>query len=99
MNDQVWTLVRYALVGGGMFLASYGYFKPEDVPGLVDTVMPALKDLATAIGSGIAAGGAIWGLYVGWRTKRVPVAALAANTKVVNPMSGAIERLAVKPKA
>ncbi len=98
MNDQIWTMVRYAMVGGGMFLASYGYFKPEDVPGLVDQVLPAIQGLATSIGAGVTAVGAIWGLYVGWKTKRVAVDDLPAKAKVVNPMSGAIEQLAPKRK-
>ncbi len=93
MNDNIWTLVRYVMIGGGVAIATTsGWFKSDDVTPVVDTLIPVMQDIAVAVGAIMTASTAIWGLYVGWKTKRVPIETLTVHDDVINPMSGAVEK-------
>lgn len=85
MSDQVWQSVRYALIGGGAFLAGRGKIDPAQVAPLADQIM--------TIGSGaVALGGAIWGLYVKWKTATVPAdTAARPDVPVVSSATGGLK--------
>lgn len=88
MNDNVWQLARYALIGGGMWIAgqSKGNINASEVTSAVDLLM-------VAGGAVVSAGTAAWGLYVKWRTRSVPERTAARpDVPTVNTVTGAVER-------
>lgn len=85
MNDELWTVIRYALIGGGGFLAGKGYGTAEQFTALAN-------DLPSVISGVTAVGSAIWGLYVRWNTRAVPaVTAARVDVPTINPITGATE--------
>lgn len=71
--DTIWQIVRYLLIAGGSFLVGKGYISAENVEAII---------------GGIGSIGAIlWGLYVKFDTKAVPVE--TANRSDVHTVSGA----------
>jgi hypothetical protein len=83
-NDSILVGVRYAVIGLFSFLAGRGKIDQSQVASMADQVM--------SIGSGaIALGTAIWGLYVRWQTRAVPVATAARkDVPTVSPVTGAV---------
>lgn len=85
-TDILWQLLRDAMKIGGTALAvRYG---------LDSAQVGSALDLVLAAGmASVAAGGAVWGVYVRWRTKSVPEAVGArANVPTVNAATGAVEK-------
>lgn len=70
MSDQLWQTVRYFIILGGGFLVGKGWATTDQVA--------QAADLIIQIGSASAAVAAIvWGWYVTWGTKKVPITAIA----------------------
>jgi hypothetical protein len=84
---DVWMQVlRYVLIGLGGYLAKRGVIPDDQVAGVVDQII-------NAVGPLMLAGGAIWGVWVKWRTKAVPAATAARiDVPTVNPVTGAVQR-------
>ena len=85
MNPTIMALVRYALIGTGMFLAGRGIIKTEDVATIAEQIMPAIGAVITACAT-------LWGVYVSYGTRQVPLAtAQRADVPTVSSVTGAIE--------
>jgi len=85
MSDVIWTVVRYVLIAGGAFLAGKGFLKAEDVPSLVNDLVPALSGLVAALT-------ALWGIYIRYGTKTVSVATGARpDVPTINTATGKVE--------
>lgn len=86
MNLDVWMqVVRYLLIGAGMYFAKRGVIPDDQVAGTVDTIVNALPAIAAAAGAG-------WGLWVKFRTKTVPESVGARVTvPTVSPVTGAVQ--------
>lgn len=87
MTLDVWMqILRYVLIGLGGYLAKRGIIPDDQVAGVVDQIVNALPGL-------VAAGGAIWGVWVKWRTKAVPAKTAArVDVPTVNPVTGAVQK-------
>ena len=86
-DDIGMSIVRAVMIGGGMFLAGRGWIglQREDIEPLVDQLMPILG----AIFAGL---GALWGVYISARSKRVPLrTAERFDVPTINPVTGATE--------
>jgi hypothetical protein len=87
-NDStLWAMIRYIMIGVGGLLVGKGVWgiTQADVPDIVDKVMP--------IGGAIISGGAaIWGIFVTYNTRAVPITVAARpDIPTVSPVTGAVE--------
>lgn len=83
--DASWTLLRYTLIAVGTFLGTKGYLDPKDV----ETLTSQILGLA---GPAMALGTALWGVYVRYKTRSVPlVTAMRSDVPTVSPMTGQIQ--------
>jgi hypothetical protein len=86
MNDTAWQGVRYALISVGMFLAGRGKIDPLMVAPLADEI---IRDA----GAAVAAGTALWGFYVKWKTRAVPDATAARpDVPTVSAATGVVTK-------
>lgn len=84
-QDSLWQGVRYVLIGLGSYLAGRGKIDPTMVAPLADEL---IKDA----GAAIAAGTALWGFYVKWRTRAVPEATAARpDVPTVSAATGTVQ--------
>lgn len=82
-SDSVVQIVRYAMLMLGGGLTMLGWATSSEVATLTTNVM-------AAVGPVMAVGTTVWGLYVKWQTKSVPVATAArADVPTINPVTGA----------
>lgn len=85
MRDEVWQIIRYVLIAGGMFFAGRGWVTMDQVNGIV----AALPEL---IGGVVSLGTMVWGLYIKYGTRAVPAATAArSDVPTVSPATGAIQ--------
>lgn len=86
MNKDTWFVAaRYILIGGGAFLAGKGYVTMDQVHDFADK-------LPTIVAGVTSAAATIWGLYVRFGTKAVPVATAArADVPTVSAATGAVK--------
>lgn len=68
-TDMIWQLVRYLLLWGGGVLVGKGYFESSQIEAAIGAIGTLFP--------------LIWGAYVKWNTKAVPVQA-------VNPTTGKV---------
>jgi hypothetical protein len=91
-NDQLWQAIRYGLIFVGGILATKGYLDKSAVPALASRIIEALTQTAAAVGLIMSVGSTLWGFYVTWKTKRVPLAtAQRPDVPTIHPATGAIE--------
>ena len=82
MSGIVWPIIRYALIAVGMWMAGRGIVKGDMVPKIVD-------ELGPQIGAIIAAVSAMWGIYVTYGTRPVPIeTAMRKDVPTVSPATG-----------
>ena len=82
MLDFIVQNARYALIAIGMLTVGLGWTTQADVD-------QAINLTTTAIGGVAAAGAWIWGLYVKWNTKAVPLATAArVDVPTVSSVTG-----------
>lgn len=85
MNDATLVIARYAIFGLLAYLGGKGVIPKESVQGFGDQIMNAIPLIG-------AAATALWGIWVRWNTRSVPIAtALRADVPTVNPATGATE--------
>ena len=79
-------LIRYALIGGGQWLAYKGYIPKETSP---DSIVDVVEQIMPIVGNILTGGGVIWGLIIGLRTKPVPNAvAQRLDVPTASPITG-----------
>jgi len=75
MNKTVWVIARYILIIASAIVATEGTLNEE----VIRAVLGAASGLAAAV----------WGVYVNWGTKSVPVEAVVVHDlPVVSPVTG-----------
>lgn len=85
MLDFVMQNARYALIGVGMLVVGLGWASQSDVDQGINLTM-------TAGGALITAGTWLYGLYVKWNTKSVPLTtAVRADVPTVSPVTGSVQ--------
>ncbi len=83
-NDNTWQLLRYALIGGGAYLAGRFHLSAHDMANAVDHVI-------SFVGGMTSLGSAAWGLYVKWQTTTVPAATgRRVDVPTVHPVTGEV---------
>jgi hypothetical protein len=84
-KDTIWQLVRQALLAGGAALATKYGMDAAQVGSAIDLTYAAVM-------ASVAAGSAIWGLYVKWNTRAVPNAtAMRHDVPTINAATGQTE--------
>lgn len=75
MNEQVIIILRYVLIAGGAFAIGRGWATEEQVE--------------VFTGGAITIATVLWGMYVRWNTKSVPiVTADRRDVPTINPVTG-----------
>ena len=84
-NDIIWQAVRYTLIAAGFWMSARNWIPVDQVASTVDRLMQ-FGSLAMSTGT------MLWGFYVKFRTKSVPLAtAKRIDVPTVHPATGAIE--------
>jgi hypothetical protein len=86
-DSSLWAVIRYIMIAVGGILVGKGMWgvTQADVPDIVDKVMPIGGAFITGIG-------ALWGIYVTYNTRAVPISIAARpDIPTVSPVTGAIE--------
>lgn len=86
LKDLIAQNARYILIGLGGLLAGVGLMPVEKVGPLADNII-------TMVGAAMWVGTQLWGIYVKWNTRSVPMAtAERRDVPTVDAVTGAIER-------
>lgn len=85
MKDLIFQNARYFLIGIGGLLAGMGLMPVEKVGPLADQII-------TMVGAAMWVGSQLWGIYVKWNTRAVPLkTAERRDVPTTSPITGAVE--------
>ena len=85
MSDSIVQAIRYILMIVGGIGVGKGYFTSADLA-------TAITDILNWVSAGLIAVPFVWGMYVKWKTKSVPVAHVDANPAIptVSTVTGTV---------